>query len=64
MAAFTWTKGKCDLCGRIERYRGKHGAILHHCCCGGTVRSTEIHWGREKYAQGRTGVTKLGVGEP
>jgi len=58
MPAYTWHKQKCTGCGQVERYRGKArlGEVTGHCgYCLAPHRVIAIHWGPEKYAQGRNG---------
>jgi predicted RNA-binding Zn-ribbon protein involved in translation (DUF1610 family) len=56
MARYTWTKFKCIVCGRVERYRGKHYNISLCTNCGrNDVFPIEIHWGNEKYAGEKAG---------
>ena len=64
---YTWHKSICDGCGHVRRYRGKArlGSRFERDAAGcgaGYFVVTEIHWGPEKYAQGRGGtVERLGV---
>lgn len=59
MAAYTWTKEKCDTCGHVTRTRGVHRNDSLSCfyCRVGKMRWTEIHYGKEKYAGVNAGKT-------
>lgn len=63
MPRFTWHKQKCTGCPNVERYRGKArlGELVDRCTyCHSPLKVIAIHWGPEKYAQGRNGqVDKL-----
>jgi hypothetical protein len=65
MAAFTWTKGKCRVCGYTEKYRGRPSCSNRCFGCGQhTISVIEIHWGPEKYAGAKAGkIEKFPIGK-